>query len=286
MKIIIILCPKFWKKVPFLNTFIDGDNIKAKIFCTCLENNNYYILELVEYLSLINNRKITSKCSIHPESNATNFFMNCENWLCQICLSNHTNSTYKSEYRKNSIQKINCEKHNQKKRYIFLNNGEFLFCKECFLRHNIRNKVPHKGVNIEHYNTKVKMKSKTNKYNEYQQEVIELDNNFKTDILLNINSMQNNNTNINNADNKNKINEEDLIKYKNIIQKYLIHKNINEQLKYLIEIILKNYEYFNDESIINKNFICNIIINTGIKVKYPKLNKEILLLDQINNFIN
>lgn len=98
--------------------------------------------------------------------------------------------------------------------------------------------------------------------------------------------MQNNNTNINNADNKNKINEEDLIKNKNIIQKYLIHKNINEQLKYLIEIILKNYEYFNDESIINKNFICNIIINTGIKVKYPKLNKEILLLDQINNFIN
>ena len=44
-----------------INTLIDGENIKVKIFCTCLENNNYYILDLVEYLSLIYNRKITNK---------------------------------------------------------------------------------------------------------------------------------------------------------------------------------------------------------------------------------
>ena len=283
-----LLCPKCWKKVPFLNTFIDGDNIKVKLFCTCLENNHYFILDLVEYLSLINNRKINNQCSIHPESNATYFCMNCENWLCRNCFSNHTKATCKSEYNKNNDQKINCEKHNPNKKVYFCKQCRDLFCKICFLKHNIRNKVPHKGVNIEHYNTKVKMKSKTNKYNEYQQEVIELDNNFKTDILLDINSMQNNNNNnINNDDNKNKINDGDLMKFKDIIQnKYLVHKEINEQLKYLIEIILKNYEYLIDESIINKNFICDIIINTGIKVKYPKLNKATVLLDQINNFIN
>lgn len=280
-----LLCPKCWKKVPFLNTFIDGDNIKVKIFCTCFENNNYYILDLVEYLSLINNRKITNKCSIHPESSATNFCLNCENWLCQNCFSKHTNAICKSEYSKNNTQKINCEKHNPNKKIYFCKQCQDYFCKECFIKHNVRNKAPHKGVNIEQYNANIKMKSKTNKYNEYQQEVIELDNNFKTDILLNINSLQNNN-NINNDEN-NKINDGDLIKYKNIIQnKYLTHKNINVQLKYLIEIILKNYEYFNDENIINKNFICDIIINTSIKVKYTKLNKEATLLNQINNFIN
>ena len=283
------LCPKCWKKVPFLNTFIDGDNIKVKIFCKCLEKNNYYILELVEYLSLINNRTITNQCSIHPESKATNFCMNCENWLCQICFSNHTNAICKSEYSKNTSQKINCEKHNPNQKIYFCKECRDLFCKICFIKHNVRNKVPHKGVNIEHYKTNIKIKSKTNKYNEYQQEVIGLEDHFKTDILLNINSMEkdNNNNNINNADNKNKINEGDLIEYKNLIQnKYLTHKNINEQLKYLIEIILKNYEYFNDESIININFICDIIINTSIKVNYPKLNKETVLIDQINNFIN
>ena len=225
-----LLCQKCWKKVPFLNTFIDGDNIKVKLFCTCLENNHYFILDLVEYLSLINNRKINNQCSIHPESNATYFCMNCENWLCRNCFSNHTKATCKSEYNKNNDQKINCEKHNPNKKVYFCKQCRDLFCKECFLRHNIRNKVPHKGVNIEHYNTKVKMKSKTNKYNEYQQEVIELDNNFKTDILLDINSMQNNNNNnINNDDNKNKINDGDLMKFKDIIQnKYLVHKEINE----------------------------------------------------------
>ena len=280
-----LLCPKCWKKVPFLNTFIDGDIIKVKIYCTCLENKNYFIMDLTEYLSLINNRKITNQCSIHSESNATNFCMNCENWLCQICFSNHTKATCESENSKNNTQKINCEKHSLNKKIYFCKHCRDFFCKECFIKHNVRNKVPHKGVNIEHYNTNVKMKSKTNKYNEYQQEVIELDNNFKDDILLNISSLQNNNGN--NKDNKNKINEGDLMKYKTTIQdKYLIHKNINEQLKYLIEIILKNYEYFNDESIINKHFICDIIMNTGIKVKYPKLDKRATLLDQIKNFIN
>lgn len=281
---IYLLCPKCWKKVPFLNTFIDGDIIKVKIFCTCLENNNYYILDLMEYLSLINNRNITNHCSIHSESNATNFCMNCENWLCPLCFSNHTNANCKVEYNKNNSQKINCENHSPNKKIYYCKQCLDFFCKECFIKHNVRNKAVHKGVNIEHFNTNIKMKSKTNKYNEYQQEIIELENNFKNDILLNISSFQNNNANINNGNNK--INGGDLMKYKDIIQeKYLIHKNINEQLKYLIETILKNYEYFNDENIINKKFICDIIINTGIKVKYPKLNKQAILLDQINNFL-
>lgn len=273
-----LLCPKCWKKVPYLNTFIDGDNIKIKIICTCLEDS--IILDLVEYMRLISNRDISNQCIYHPDTTANKFCINCENWLCQLCYSNHTKEICKTEYN-NSIneEKVICFKHkiNNKKIY-FCKKCRDIFCKACFMNHNLRNKSEHKGINIENYLTKEKIKSKSNKYQKYQEEVIESNNACKNDILIQINSLQKNN----------KIkNTEELLGYKNMLQdKYLSHKNVNEQLRNLIEILLKNYEYFNNEQILNRKYICNVIMNTSINTKSPKLNKELSIMEQVNYFIN
>ena len=269
-----LLCPKCWKKIPYLNTFIDGDNIKIKILCTCLENNNYIILDLVEYINLINNKNIPNQCLYHPENKENKFCMNCENWLCHNCFLNHTKDNCKSEYNNsNNNEKIICSQHNLKKIY-FCKQCKQTFCKSCFLKHNVKNKKTHKAINIENYLTNEKIKSKSNKFIKYKEEITDIYNNIKNDLLKDLEDKNNNNIN------------DDFLKYKKLLQdKFIIHKNIDEQLKYLIEIIFKNYEYFENLEILNIKYICNIIINTSINMNKPKLNKELSIFEQINDFI-
>ena len=275
-----LLCPKCWNKIPYLNTFIDGNNIKIKILCTCFEKNNFVILELLEYINLINNRNNSNPCLYHPEIKGTKFCMNCENWLCESCLINHTKDTCISEYNNSNYDKLFCSEHTKDKKIYFCKQCRYIFCKICFLRHNIRNKKEHKGINIEYYLSKQKIKSKMNKFNEYKGGIIDICNNIKNEILRELKSFDN-------LDNKeNALSNEDLLNYIKMVQdKYLIHKNINEQLKYLIEIILKNSEYY-EEQIINRKFICNIIMNTSINLKIPKLNKDLPIIEQIEYFTN
>jgi hypothetical protein len=92
---------------------------------------------------------------------------------------------------------------------------------------------------------------------------------------------------LNDIDNKdNTLSSEDLLKYKNIIKdKYLIHKKINQHLYDLIELILINYEYFDDRIIFNRKYICNLIMNTSINLIFPKLNEELNINEQIKLII-
>ena len=269
-----LLCVKCWKKIPYLNTFIDGNCIKIKILCSCLENNNNYIIDLSEYINLINNRKTVNKCINHPEIKGNKYCMNCENWMCLNCFNKHENDNCNSELNNSNKENELCHVHNNKKVYFCKKCLQF-FCKSCFLKHKIKNKKEHKGINVEKYLTNEKIKSKLNKFNEYKEEIIDIYSNIKGEILKVINSMENNNNN------------DDKLKYKNLIEnKYNIHKNIDEQLKNFIEIILKNYEFFKDSRNFNRKYICNVIMNTSININYPKLNKKNTIIEQINYFIN
>ena len=269
-----LLCIKCWNKIPYLSTFIDGDCIKIKILCSCLENNNHYIIDLSEYINLIKNRKIINKCINHSEIKGNKFCMDCENWMCQNCFNKHINDNCNLEVNKNNKEDELCHLHSNKKIYFCRQCLQF-FCKSCFLRHNIKNIKEHKGINVEKYLTNEKIKLKLNKFNQYKKEIIDTYNNIKCEILKGINNMENKNKN------------EDKLKYKNLIQnKYLIHKNIDEQLQNLIEIILKNYEFLKGSNNFNRKYICNVIMNASININCPKLNKENSIIDQINYFIN
>ena len=80
------------------------------------------------------------------------------------------------------------------------------FCKECFRRHELRNKKKHKGINIEYYITKEKIKIKKNKLNEYKGKINEVYNNINNELLKGIDSL-------NHIDNKdNTLSNEDLLK--------------------------------------------------------------------------
>ena len=129
-----LLCPKCWKKIPYLNTFIDGNNIKIKILCSCIENNNYYIMDLEEYINLITYRKGSIQCINHSEIESKNFCMNCESWLCTNCFSNHSKDVCKLEYNNNEKEKEKkniCFTHYNKK-YIFVNSVKIFFVKNAF----------------------------------------------------------------------------------------------------------------------------------------------------------
>ena len=280
-----LLCPKCWNTVPYINTFIDGNNIKIKILCTCLEINNYLILELSEYINLINNRKILNKCFFHKEINAIKFCMNCEKWLCEKCSSKHREDICKSENNDiNTNSKCNsnkeaiiCLEHNKNKKVYFCKKCRNILCKECFGKHNIRNKKVHKGINIEYYITNEKIKIKKNKLDEYKGKITDVYNKIKNELFKEIDSIMNDNS----------LSREDLIKNKKIIEdKYLLHKNINQQLYHLIKIILNNYEYFDDKIIYNRKYICDVIMNTSINLIFPKMNKELPINDQIKLIIN
>ena len=70
---IYLLCPNCLKKVPILNTFIEGETIKIKILCSCIEKNNFLILNLIDYLSIINNFTNSNLCLFHPKYYLKNF---------------------------------------------------------------------------------------------------------------------------------------------------------------------------------------------------------------------
>ena len=80
---IYLLCPNCFKNVPLLNTFIEDETAKIKISCSCLEENNYIIMNLFDYLSQIKNFKNTNKCFFHSDKLSEYFCLNCENWLCK-----------------------------------------------------------------------------------------------------------------------------------------------------------------------------------------------------------
>jgi WD40 repeat protein len=281
-----LLCPKCWNKVPYINTFIEGDNIKIKILCSCLDNNSFLILDLPEYINLINNRKIFNPCIFHKEITGAKFCMNCENWLCENCSLKHTEdkcNKHNNNIKNNSNlnEAIICLEHNKSKKIFFCKKCQNFFCKECFRKHELRNKKKHKGINIEYYITKEKIKIKKNKLNEYKGKINEVYNNINNELLKGIDSL-------NHIDNKdNTLSNEDLLRYKKIIKdKYLIHKKINQHLHDLIELILINFEYFDDRIIFNRKYICNVIMNASINLIFPKLNKELTINEQIKLIIN
>ena len=281
-----LLCPKCRKKIPFLNTFIDNDKIKLKILCTCLENNNYYILDLIEYINSINNSINSNHCLNHPDEVAQNFCMNCENWLCINCFSKHEKDICNSEETDSNIdkEKMVCFTHKNKKIY-FCKQCTQMFCKTCFLKHNVINKKQHKAINIKHYLIDRKIKSKLTKFKKYKNGIISKYNNIKNDLLKNL-AVEN----INNKEKEEKkeiIEKEDKIKYKKLIEeKFLVHEKIDEQLILFVEIIFKNLELFGESEILNRKYICNVIMNTNINMNEPKLNENCTIIEQADYFIN
>ena len=281
-----LLCPKCRNKIPYLNTFIDGDKIKIKILCECLDNNNYYILDLTEYISSIsNNNSSPNQCINHPDTEAKKFCMNCESWLCIICFSKHTKDACNSEEieSNNDNEKMICFIHKNKKIY-FCKQCRQIFCKICFLKHNVKNKKEHKAINIKNYLTERKIKSKMDKFEKYKSEIINEYISIKNDLLKNLTLEKNNEEK---EENKDAIENEDKIKYKNLVEEiFLAHNKINAQLKDLIEIIFRNIEFFGDSEILNIKYICNVIMNTSINLNYPNLDKNSTIIEQVNRFIN
>jgi WD40 repeat protein len=148
-----------------------------------------------------------------------------------------------------------------------------IFCKTCFIHHNSRNKIKHKGSNVENYLTEDKINSKCNKFQIYINDIEDVIEAMKNDILKDINISEKNGNDIQ----KIKINFQ---------EKYLIHKSINEELKLLLELILKNSEYFKSDLILNRKFLFDMIINTSINKKYPRLDKSKTIIEQMNYFLN
>ena len=145
------------------------------------------------------------------------------------------------------------------------------YCKTCFIQHNNRNKIKHKGKNIDIYLTEQRIKEKYDKYDFYMSELPEFKNALKDDLLKEI------------SDKK----ENDIQQYKISLQEnYLKYKNIDEQLRFLLELILTNCEYIKNDFILNRKFIYNIIFNTSLKNNCPKLNKNLPLIEQMKYFTN
>ena len=270
-----LLCPQCWQRIPYINTFITGNNIKLKLLCTCIDKN-FQIFDVSEYINLITNRKNSIHCLNHQDIKGQKFCMNCENWLCQTCFTNHSKDICKSEYNKNNdLEKTVCFEHETKKIY-FCKICKELLCKQCFLNHNVKNKKVHKGININYYLTNEKINSKLKKFNKYEEEIITNIDNIKNGLIKNLDSLESNK----------ELNNDVVLKYKNLIKdKYKSFQNINEQLKSLIKIILKNAEFFEAE-ILNTKFICNVVMNTSIKVKNIVIKKELNIIEQLNYLIN
>jgi len=268
---IYLLCPICFKNVPILNTFIENETAKIKISCSCLEENNYLTMNLFDYLSEIKNFKNTNKCNFHSDEISEYFCLNCENWLCTECYNEHTKDICENEYyNKNEIEKLYCEKHRIKKTFL-CKQCMITYCKTCFIQHNNRNKIKHKGKNIDIYLTEQRIKEKYDKYDFYMSELPEFKNALKDDLLKEI------------SDKK----ENEIQQYKISFQEnYWKYKNIDEQLRFLLELILINCEYIKNDFILNRKFIYNIIFNTSLKNNCPKLNKNLPLIEQMKYFTN
>ena len=266
-----LLCPKCFKKVPILNTYIEDETAKIKISCSCLEDNEFITMNLFDYLSDIKNLKNSNMCQFHSNEKSEYFCLNCENWLCKECNENHSKEICEKEYYNNiDIEKLFCEKHTAKK-IILCKECMIIYCQTCFIHHNNRNKIKHKGTNIDIYLTEERINEKYNKFQLYMDELPVLKNGLKDNLLKDI------------SDKKDK----DIQQYKIILQeKYLIYKNINEQLRFLFELLLKNCEYIKNNIILNRKFIYDIILNTNIKNIYPKIDKNRPLTEQVKYYIN
>ena len=179
-----LLCPKCFNRIPLLNTFIEEQNAKIKISCSCLDENNFIIMNVIDYLSTVNNLANTNMCHYHSEKKSEYFCINCENWLCNECFDNHSNEICIKEFdNKNDAELYFCEKHNSKKIYL-CKKCLIIFCKTCFVHHNTRNKIKHKGANIEYYLTEQKIKAKYNKYQLYMDNISELKNAMKDAVTV------------------------------------------------------------------------------------------------------
>ena len=266
-----LLCPKCFNRIPLLNTFIEEQNAKIKISCSCLDENNFIIMNIIDYLSTVNNLTNKNMCHYHSEKKSEYFCINCENWLCNECFDNHSNEICIKEFNnKNDSELYFCEKHNSKKIYL-CKKCMIAFCKTCFIHHNTRNKIKHKGENIEYYLTEQKIKAKYNKYQLYMDNISELKNAMKDELLKEISGK------------KEKVFKNYIISFQ---EKYLSYKSIDEQLKFLFELIIKNCEYFKNDMVLNRKFVYNVILNTSINKIYPKIDKNILITEQMKYFTN
>ena len=281
------LCPECWKKIPFIKLFIESKIPKIKINCICLpEHSNYIILNLNEYINKVKNRNINLfNCINHVNINGIFFCLNCENWFCEECYSNHfsnDNIECINKMNEENCLLLFCSEHINEKNKFYCIKCNHLFCKFCFLSHNIKKEIEHKGVNISNYLTKEKIKSKYNKYKIFIKEIIPYKLEMKNKIM-----------------NKIKIadkigNDEELQTFKkNIEESFIENKNINELIISFIDILFQSNKYFKDKFILNKKYIINIINSIQFNITKLKIDNLIFeeelskILDYFNtNFIN
>jgi hypothetical protein len=244
-----------------LNTFIEEETAKIKISCSCLEENEFITMNLFDYLSDVKNFKNSNMCQFHSDEKSEYFCLNCENWLCKDCNENHSKEICEKEYYNNiDIEKLFCEKHTTKK-IILCKQCMIIYCQTCFIHHNNRNKIKHKGTNIDIYLTEERINEKYNKFQLYMDEMPVLKNGLKDNLLKDISDK----------------NDKDIQQYKIILQeKYLIYKNINEQIRFLFELFIKNCENITNNFILNRKFIYDIILNTSA-TKLPIIKPNVIL---------
>ena len=281
-----LLCPKCHLKVPYLDIFIDSETPKIKMECSCKKSNSnnlkiFQIYELKDYIEELNkfknNKDKQVKCANHSSENGCLFCMNCEKWLCENCFMSHNEKNNDNNSRSPCEKSFNdencnypyCKYHNKEVQNFFCKKCNTIFCKICFMKHNIKNKVQHKGYNLQKYLNQEKISNKHKKLSNYKN-IIASNTEIKNKILKKI-----------------QISEEDnpeFILYKNLIEEsFNDNKKINEQIMNFIEIILDNCSYFYNSIIKNKKFICNIIKNTHFNLS--KIDETEELIPQINNII-
>ena len=100
-----------------------------------------------------------------------------------------------------------CKIHYEKKVYL-CQKCILFFCKKCFIHHNSKNIIKHKGANIEYYLTEDKIKAKYNRFQTYMNNIIELTNVLKNELLkdINLSEKETNKVNLNKDHDNAKIN--------------------------------------------------------------------------------
>ena len=251
-----LLCPNCWEAVPDLTIFIESKIPKIKISCICFKDKkNFLIMNLEDYITQIKTHKYLNNCSCNKKNPANFFCMNCETFSCDSCNQIHKSnfSICEEILNEKNLEIQNCKIHVSKPEKFFCKECQILYCEKCFLNHNIKIKKEHKGINILLYLDESKIKTKTKKYEIYQNEIIKANEEIVREVLQKIENSPN------------------LEIYKDKINGiYKNNSDINGTIINFIELLLQNCGYFNEGKILNKNFICNVIKNTCFNLNNPK----------------
>lgn len=88
----IIICPYCNENIPILTLILSNGYLVLRIRCHCLLWKKEKIIELKEFLTLINQPSVSNQSCLAHNQPALNYCPDCITWLYQKCLFYHKNS--------------------------------------------------------------------------------------------------------------------------------------------------------------------------------------------------